>query len=163
MIIDEKGKLFGKINVIDLLAILVLVLIAAGVVYKFGYTDNRGVGNDSLIQYTASIKDIRSYTAEAISVGDSIYDSKTGTYMGKVIGKELQPYKDYITKTDGTVSLAEKPDRFELLITMEVPGVVNSYSYLASGNRDVNNQSTVFLENRLATVQGKVVDVRKIR
>lgn len=163
MFIDQNGKLFGKINVIDLLAILVVVLLAAGVLFKFVLNDNKGIGNDSLIQYTVSIQDVRSYTADAISINDAIYDSKTGTYMGKVTGKEVKPFKDYITKTDGSVALAEKPGKLEVLVTIQVPGVINNYSYLASGSRDINSQSTVFLENRLAGVQGKVVDVRKVK
>lgn len=163
MLIDQKGKLFGKINIIDLLAILVVVLLIAGVLFKFVLNDNRGVGNDSLIEYTVSIQDVRSFTADAIVVNDAIYDSKTDTYMGKVVKKEVRPFKDFITKTDGTVSLAEKPGKFEVLITMQVPGVVNNYSYLASGSRDINSQSTVFLQNRLADVQGKVVDVKKLK
>lgn len=161
MFIDQKGRLFGKINVIDMLAVLVAVLIIAGVLYKFVFSENKGVGNDTLIQYTVSIADIRNFTVDAVNVEDDIYDSKTDTYMGKVISKEVKPFKDYITKTDGTVALAEKPGKFELLLTIQVPGVVNNYSYLASGNRDINNQSTVFLENRIAEMQGKVVDVHK--
>jgi hypothetical protein len=163
MFIDQKGKLFGKINIIDLLVVLVIVLIVAGVLSKFVFTSNRGVGNDSLIQYTVSIQDVRNFTADAIKINDDMYDSKTGTYMGKVTAKEVRPYKDYIIKTDGTVSLAEKPDRLEVLATIQVPGVVNNYSFLASGSRDINNQSTVFLENRLAGVVAKVVDVKKVK
>lgn len=161
MFIDQKGRLFGKINVIDMLAVLVAVLIIVGVLYKFVFSENRGVGNDTLIQYTVSIADIRNFTVDAVNVEDDIYDSKTDTYMGKVISKEVKPFKDYIIKTDGTVALAEKPGKFELLLTIQVPGVVNNYSYLASGNRDINNQSTVFLENRITEMQGKVVDVHK--
>lgn len=35
-IIDEKGRLFGKINLIDLLVILVIVIAAAALLWKFG-------------------------------------------------------------------------------------------------------------------------------
>lgn len=159
MFVDQKGRLFGKINLIDLLAVLVAVLIIIGVLYKFVLSDSKGIGNNTVIKYTVSITDIRNVTVDAINVGDDFYDSKTDTYMGKVVGKEVKPYRDFIKKTDGMVALAEKPERFELLITLQVPGVVNNYSYLASGNRDINNQSTIFIENRIAEVQGKVVEV----
>ncbi len=162
MFIDQKGRLFGKINVIDLLTVLVAVLIIVGILYKFVLSENKGVGNDALIQYTVSITDIRNFTVDAVNVEDEIYDSKTDTYMGKVIAKEVKPFMDYITKTDGTVALAEKPGKFELLLTIQVPGVVNDYSYLASGNRDVNNQSKIYLENRIAGIQGTVVDVLRV-
>ena len=33
--IDEKGRLFGKINIVDLIVILVIVIAAVGVGMKF--------------------------------------------------------------------------------------------------------------------------------
>lgn len=163
MLMDRKGKLFGKINIIDMLALLVIFLLLAGVFYKFVLSGAKSItSNPDLLQYTVSIADVRNYSVDAMKIGDKIYDSKTNTYMGKVIGKEVRAYKDYITKTDGSVVLAEKPQRFEVLLTMEVRGVENKYGYLAGGNRDINRQSTLQLESYMVSVQAKVVDVKKV-
>ena len=35
-LIDEKGRLFGKINLIDLLVMLLIVAVLAAVVWKLG-------------------------------------------------------------------------------------------------------------------------------
>ena len=35
-LIDEKGRLFGKINLIDLLVVLLIVAVLAAVVWKLG-------------------------------------------------------------------------------------------------------------------------------
>jgi hypothetical protein len=60
--------------------------------------------------------------------------------------------------------LAEKPQRYEVLLTIEVPGVENNYGYLASGNRDINRLSTLQLESYIISIQqAKVVDVMKIK
>lgn len=165
MVMDKKGKLFGKINIIDMLVLLVIMLILAAGLYKYVLSGNRGISsNPDLLQYTVSITDVRNYSADALDVGDKLYDAKTDTYMGKVIAKEVKPYRDYITKTDGNVVLAEKPNRFEVLLTMEVPGVENAYGYLAGGNRDINRMSTLQLENQIIGIQqAKVVDVKKIK
>jgi len=165
MLVDKRGKLFGKINIIDMLVLLVVLLMIAAGLYKFVLSDNRVISsNPDLLQYTVSITDVRNYSADALKVNDKLYDSKTNTYMGKVIGKEVKPYRDYITKTDGTVVLAEKPNRFEVLLTMEVPGVENAYGYLAGGNRDINRMSTLQLENQIIGIQqAKVVDVKKVK
>lgn len=163
MLTDKKGKLFGRLNMIDFIALVVIVLLIAGVGYKYVFTGVKSVTNNpDLLQYTVSITDVRSYTADALEINDKIYDSKTDTYMGTIIKKEVKPYKDYITKTDGNVVLAEKPQRFEVLLTLEVPGVENAYGFLASGKRDINRQSTMQLESYIITVLSKVVDVKKI-
>lgn len=164
MLTDKKGKLFGRLNIIDFIAIVVLFLLITGVGYKYVFTGVKSItDNPDLLQYTVSITDVRSFTAEALEINDKIYDSKTDTYMGKIIGKEVKPYKDYIIKTDGNVVLAEKPQRLEVLLTLEVPGVENAYGFLASGKRDINRQSTLQLESYIITVQSKVVDVKKIK
>ena len=164
MLTDKKGKLFGRFNIIDFTALLVVLLLIAGIGYKYLFSGVKSItDNPDLLQYTVSITDVRNYSVNALDINDKIYDSKTDTYMGKVIGKEVRPYKDYITKTDGNVVLAEKPQRFEVLLTLQVPGVENAYGFLASGKRDINRQSTLQLESYIIAVQGKVIDVKKIK
>ena len=50
-IIDEKGRLFGKINLIDLLVVLLIVAVLAAVVWKLG--GSRAVGKKA----AASVSD----------------------------------------------------------------------------------------------------------
>lgn len=42
-IIDEKGRLFGKINLIDLLVIVLVVAVVAAVGWKLGRQEGRRV------------------------------------------------------------------------------------------------------------------------
>ncbi|OGO78480.1 MAG: hypothetical protein A2Y23_06720 [Clostridiales bacterium GWB2_37_7] len=165
MLINEKGKIFGRINVIDFISLLVIVLLIAGGIYKFVLSDMKGVSsNPDLLQYTVSINDVRNYSVNALNIDDKLYDPKTDTYMGKIIGKEVRPFREYITKTDGNVALAEKPQRYEILLTIEVPGVESSNGYLAGGNRDINRLSTIQLASRMIAIQqAKVVDVKRVK
>jgi hypothetical protein len=165
MLADKKGKLFGRLNIIDFIALVVIILLIAGFSYKFIFSAARGVANNpDLLQYKVSITDVRNYSVDALNINDKMYDAKTDTYMGIITGKEVKPYRDYITKTDGNVVLAEKPQRYEVLLTLEVPGVENNYGYLASGNRDINRLSTLQLESYIISIQqAKVVDVKKIK
>jgi hypothetical protein len=165
MLMDNRGRLFGKVNIIDMLVLLVVLLIISGVISKFALSDDRSVkSNPNILQYTVSIADIRNYSADALNVGDKLYDAKTGTYMGEIINKEVKPQRDYITKTNGTIVQAEKPNRLEVLLTIEVPGVENETGYLAGGNRDINRMSSLQLENQIIGIQlARVVDVKKIR
>ena len=41
-LIDEKGRLFGKINLIDLLVVLLIVAVLAAVVWKLGRYREKG-------------------------------------------------------------------------------------------------------------------------
>ena len=47
-LIDEKGKLFGKINVIDFVIVIIVIGLLAGVGYKLFIQDNNGVTEQPL-------------------------------------------------------------------------------------------------------------------
>lgn len=59
-LIDEKGRLFGKINLIDLLVILLLVAALAAVVWKLGGSKAAAsvAGTDKTVVYTVEFEDI---------------------------------------------------------------------------------------------------------
>ena len=54
-VIDKKGKLFGKLNIIDLLAILLIVAVLALIGYKL--TSNSGglAGAGQKVVYTVEV------------------------------------------------------------------------------------------------------------
>lgn len=163
MLIDEKGKLFGKVSIIDIIAVLVLAALVLGTVYKFGGFGSMASDKKyDTLQYMIQVKGVRQQTIDAMVPGDSIYDSKTGSFMGKIISKEAKPAMDQVIKADGTVVLAAKPERFDAYVTIEVPGVESSNSYLANGNRELNNESTIVMSTRMLIVEAKIIDVKNL-
>ena len=56
-IIDEKGKLFGLINLVDMLVLLFILLVAGGVIWKiFGGQVQELVADTTELTYTVRIK-----------------------------------------------------------------------------------------------------------
>lgn len=58
--IDEKGRLFGKINLIDLLVILMVLAAAAALVWKLGgkQAAKSVIDNDFPVTYTVMVADV---------------------------------------------------------------------------------------------------------
>ena len=72
-LIDEKGKIFGKINVIDFFVILIVILLALGAVYKFT-TMNKSVGNvgsvsTQMVTYNVKVEKVRPVSLENVKGG----------------------------------------------------------------------------------------------
>ena len=55
-LIDEKGRLFGKINLIDLLVVILIVAVIAAVVWKLGAAAVTGSAKKAV--YTVEIEDV---------------------------------------------------------------------------------------------------------
>ncbi|MBZ4645598.1 MAG: hypothetical protein PWR27_485 [Petroclostridium sp.] len=163
MFIDDKGRIFGKVSIVDIVVVLLILAAVSGTYYKFFLVrKGRSVAQFDTIQYQVQVKDVRKASVDAIEEGAAIFDDETGNSMGKIISKEIQPAKDYIVKTDGTYVEAEKPDRYTVIVTIETPGVENDYGYFANGTREIKRGSDLKLKTRLIAVETRVMDVKKI-
>ncbi|SHH48555.1 DUF4330 domain-containing protein [Tepidibacter thalassicus] len=163
MIIDNKGKLFGKISIIDILVVLCIFSFVLGVYYKFFHVKEiKAVNSLDTIEYKIDIKDIRKASVDSLKKGVEVYEKRTDRYLGKVVEKKVVPMEAYIEKTDGTIVKAEKPDRYEMIITLVTSGVEREDSFLANGNKEINVGSEINIKTRLVSFVGVISDVKKI-
>ncbi len=120
-LVDEKGRLFGKFNIIDLLIVLLIFVGLLGVNYKFGlikkFTSQQVSQKNAVVKLW--IKDISHYTVTAINEGDILTELKSNTQFGKIIKKEVSPYMDKGTNSEGKWVLSEVPGRNEVFLTIE--------------------------------------------
>jgi hypothetical protein len=115
----KDGKLFGKINVIDFLVILLVVaIIAAGVKFVFF---NKGNAPDTLIM-KFRIEEVDNFVAEKVHVGDSLYDDTGENDLGKVIDVETDESISYSVSEDGLYNMTSREGYKSMIITGEVQG-----------------------------------------
>ena len=144
MFIDEKGRLFGKVSVIDILAIaLIAVGIAgAGVAYKKikaggVLTENKAIikqDNQDMLEVTMRISEVRSFTVDAIKVGDEVFAADTGKYFGEI--KEVAIEEATRTGADiyGQIFEGVLPERYDVVLKVAVPGKLTDSGYLTANN-----------------------------
>lgn len=132
MFIDEKGKLFGKISVID---IALIVLVAAAVAFVGIKFFGNGTDDSQQMEcsYVVEIKDIKESSLEYIKEGDMLYDDK-GAFMG-VIEKtpKATPSVKVVEKNDGTFATAEVPGRVDVLVNIRGGGIKNANGFYLDG------------------------------
>lgn len=126
-----------KPNLIDLIILLVIVALCGAAVYKFG-TVNRneaaGVADaEELTAYTAFIDEVRQPTVDALHVGDSIYDEKTGICIGTITEVAAVPYERSVLAADGTAMQVEYPDYYSVTLTIEGPVLEKDEGYFIGG------------------------------
>ncbi|MBE7027714.1 MAG: DUF4330 domain-containing protein [Ruminococcaceae bacterium] len=133
MIIDEKGKLFGKVSIIDIAIILVIIISIIGsvVVYKNIEQGKIAPSESALINHSESLgkacvefelSSVREMTKQFLSVGDKVYSAETDKFIGEIINIDSKPYKDTITGADGTMVFAPVPEKYTLTLSVKVSG-----------------------------------------
>ena len=85
MIIDDKGRLFKKINLIDLLIIVIIVAAGFFVYNKFGKAKIvTPLARQEPVAITFIIESLPEYAADSVETGDPVTDRVTSAYLGNV-------------------------------------------------------------------------------
>ena len=160
---DNKGKLFGKINIIDLFVILIIIA-AIGVTYfKFNLSAHSDVvSSNGTVEYTLFAKSVRMYTVEQLVEGDKIYDEESGKCVGTIIGVEYEPAYDYVIKTDGTPVYSRIPEKYNVKVKVRADAVINGMGVNANGSKSLYyNQNGTYYTKR-AQVEFRITDLNVI-
>lgn len=148
-IIDKKGRLFGLINIVDLLIIVLLLALVAVGVKRFGNKAAVGEATTKKGVITAEIKDVRDVTAKNVKVGDPIYDYDKGTLIGKILTAEVEPYKDE-TEYQGKFYNSEVPGKYRVIMTIDAD-IKETQDFYQVGTEQVRIGAEMRIKNKTIT------------
>lgn len=172
-IIDEKGRLFGKVSVIDL---LVLILIVAVAVFLVARQVKRGAGTDNpggsgapvTIVYRVTVNGVK---ADSYKVVQRFVDKAagkkdqlmTGTQLldGYVVDCVAVPHITYTTNADGQIIRIESTgddDRLDLTFTLEAT-VTNAVTN-AVGSQEVRVGNGQYVKTAHFDFYGTIFDAQ---
>jgi hypothetical protein len=117
-VIDEKGRLFGKVNLLDLIIVVVVVAVVARVGYKW-YQGRTVVttGEAKTVQMTVKLPAVTDSTLKALHEGDEVFDSKSNALLGKIIA--VRSESAWVT---GATQEYKSQVIFDAYVTIEGPG-----------------------------------------
>lgn len=123
-LINEKGKLFGLINVIDLLVLVALLLAAVGIGWKVmsGTQTAQAPKNAITVTYTARAKNVPDYMRESYQAFDGelpLALVSNTEYLGYATLDKVEVLPSLVAATDssGTVSRREDPGMIDVVFT----------------------------------------------
>lgn len=132
-LMDEKGKLFGLVNIIDLMAVLVLGLLIFGGVKRLK-SQPIVVDKTSEAIITYEVEDVRMATVENVVAGDPIYHYDKNEYIGEIIEVEHREYKEPVEFNGEWVS-APVPDKYVVRFKVKADVRDNPDVILAGGEQ----------------------------
>lgn len=128
-IIDDKGKLFGKLNIIDLLVLVLVAAVALFIGARFLNTDEATVaaGRPAYLEFTVLSTEVLPETYETVK---QFVDAENGLkdqlmasdalLPGYVVDVVATPHVTYVECADGSVKYTESSGedrRLDLLFT----------------------------------------------
>lgn len=145
-LIDNKGRVFGRVNLIDLtliFGVFVLIVMALVVMTKQGKIST--VPEDKNVEYVLVVRAVRPEVASFVKKGDIVKKQITKEAIGKVKDVEIKPAEDVVITADGRRVVAISPLDKDVYITVETKGRVGG-DIIATGNEvlRVGDRFTIF-------------------
>ena len=155
--IDERGRFFGVISVIDVLVVVIVLVLGAAVYMRFFENEQTAtaVSNDEF-SYQVMLRNVRSMTADAIRVGDSIYDTENGTLLGVVTNIETADAQRQLALEDGTYVMVPVENRYDVTITLDVSGLISNGRYYAARTYELSVNSDISFYTKYLSTSGVV-------
>lgn len=160
-IIDKNGKLFGKLSIIDLIAILLIVTAIVVVCIKFIGKNEKTAIDKISVEYTLSIEGIRDYSVDAINKANKVYSSPNDdekVYVGEIISKEITPAKKLVQQSSGEYTYIDVPDKYDVVIKIKAEVTKDYYGYFFSDNLQLLSNSEFSIYNDYVKLTGKITN-----
>jgi len=135
--IDNQGKIRGKVSIIDIIIVLVVLALAIGFIYRQATPHIADILRaDDTVYITFEVNRIRSVIAEdAVVVGDSVFRQHAARQaLGTIVAVEHLPATEVMQRADGTAVNAIMEGRYSLRITIESTGNSTNSGFFANGN-----------------------------
>ncbi|MDR0445989.1 MAG: DUF4330 domain-containing protein [Oscillospiraceae bacterium] len=130
-IIDENGRLFGKVSIVDIVVIVAVLAVAIAAVMKRNVVEQvSGAMNTVPVSYTIAAMNIRVPVAELLQEGDYIW-LESGVPAGIITGVEIRDAIIDSQKADGTYVIGKIESKVDAYITVHADCSVSGGSYYA--------------------------------
>ena len=152
---DKKGKVFGLINIIDLIILLVIVLVAAGAAYK--YTHKTAQGEIKTVEFKVMVPCVRPELAGAVKVGDKMVKDNYYTPV-TVKSVDIKPGMSVNINAAGQKVIAYDPYLKDVFVVNG--GTVNiSSATITMGGQEIRIGKDYYVKSRDYELKGIIMGI----
>jgi len=161
-LIDKKGRIFGKINILDFIAIIVMVALMLLIfmkVFNKQLSDLTAQKEMVTVQVKTEVVGDKGYF-DVIKVGDKLGEGKK--YLdGSVIDVELLPVEVANLDEEGNTVVSEDPLQQKAVVTFEATVPYEDYCYKL-GSQELRQGKTIFLESDLYKYKAQIISIKVV-
>ena len=142
-LMDKKGRLFGKVNLFDLLVILLVLVGVVGMSLRL-VKERQEVAEGKTAICKVEIVDAGEYLKDAFEIGDALYEKET--LLGTITSVQVKPAQELKLLTDGTAKLVDRTDHYDITLTFTTDRLmiaegyrIDSAEWLAGTSHSISN------------------------
>jgi len=148
--IDNQGRIRGRVSIIDIVIVVAILALVAGFVYRRATPHISDIfRSEEPFYVTFEVNRIRGIiTEDSVIIGESIFrQHATHHALGTIVHIEHLPATEIMRRTDGTAVLATMEGRYSLRITIEATGNITPSGYFVNGNDHLSPGGDIRLVN----------------
>lgn len=157
--LDEDGRLFGKINLIDFLALLVLALLAVRALFPL-WQQRPGPRRDA--RAILLVTSVRPEVAAGVRPGEMMTEAKSGAVLGRVTRKDQSPTEREWAAADGRLIQALSSQVVDLRLEVKGPARAGKGEALEFDHFPLRAGQTVTVQTSRAVYRALVLTVEPI-
>ncbi len=159
---DEKGRLFGKINLFDLLVILAVLLVVAGLLYRSVSNQRLSQAASDTTEWIATVKfaAVEPGIADAMRMDDRIFFDADGYVNAKVGEVWEKPAQITVQTSDDQLALVADPYLMDVFADVVIQDI-NGDGTLKVGRYAVATGGRFALKTFHVYSEGIVIAIRK--
>lgn len=157
--IDEKGKLFSTVSIVDLCAVVLVIACIAAVGVKLGKKQEISGGNAEIV-YKVRIENIRDMSVNAIKQNfKDVKDAESKKIVGDITDIETKNARVLVQTNDGEFKIEEYTNRFDAIISLKATGTETDDGYFTSSGRQIMVGDSMGFNNGYAQFFAEVISV----
>lgn len=162
-VVDQNGKIAGKVSIIDLILVVAILLLVVGFIYRHASPRiSNIISGGTPLTIVLEAEGHRHFTADAVAVGDVIFRMHERQPLGVISEVELLPSFYLMQRTDGVAVRAQQEHRVTIRVTIEGSGSVDNRGFFVNGTDHLAVGSEVSLVTNMVNLpNARVVAVQE--
>ncbi len=161
-VIDKKGRIFGKLNIIDLIAILLIVAVLALIGYKLLGSDEDLAGSGQSVVYTVEVKGVEPEVYDFIqdnlpsqlTASNEMLDAYVTAAEGSLIEEDIYSLEAG-SGTSGEKIIRAEAGTYDVVFTIE--GTVKDNLSSKLGTQEIRVGKSHIVKTTLFELEGGVI------
>jgi len=132
--LDKKGRLFGKVSVVDLFAVVVVAAVVAVVYFNVGASGRHVTGAEQTVLITFYNPSLENFTVNAVREGTPVINDSNGTFLGTVVDVSVGESVVFLPDVNGNEVESNMVGYSSVAITSRVYGRISDGAVVLGGN-----------------------------
>jgi hypothetical protein len=132
--LDKKGRIFGKVSLVDIFAVVVIGAVIAVVYFNAGASGRPEVGGEQAVLITFYNPALHDFTVEAVELGTPVINDANNTFMGNVVNVEIADSVNFFPNIHGNEIGTPMEGFSSIAITSRVYGRMSGGAVVLGGN-----------------------------